>query len=297
MAEGRTPAGWVAAYKMSPKPFIFVEGCSDEWFWKKFIDKESVQLHQVNGWKKVKECVAEFNKNDLENVCIGIVDSDFESIHPHKGITESNIFSSDVHDIEMMMYNSPAWEAALQAIDKKNRVTEHPHNVLNNALLITDHIGYLKLTALKQGIELHFKKHKDKTGEIELPVYEKKILDENGNYTKDADLINYIHSYSKALSRKPKDIPSVKEITDYYEEESNVPYESFHLSNGHDLSYIMSHVLKRKYKSEANVETLEACLHSAYSFEYFRTTQLYDSINNWGTTNHISIFLQPPTNP
>lgn len=119
MAEGRDISAWVTASRMSGKNYFFVEGVSDECFWKKFINKELIQIQQLNGWKNVVHCIRKFNEASLQDNCIGVIDRDFEDLYPYKSVHEENIFFTDFHDIEMMMYMSPAWDFALKTIDKK----------------------------------------------------------------------------------------------------------------------------------------------------------------------------------
>lgn len=119
MARGRDVSAWVNACRMSNRNYLFVEGVSDECFWKKYINRDVINIQQVNGWENVVDCVRKFNDESLHNCSIGIVDCDFEHIYPHKAITENNIFMTDYHDLEMMMYQSSALDSVLKAIDRK----------------------------------------------------------------------------------------------------------------------------------------------------------------------------------
>ena len=106
MAEGREVSAWLNASKMSGCKYMFVEGVSDECFWKKYINKDVIRIQQVRGWENVVECVRAFNKESLDNRCIGIIDSDFESIYQYKSVHEVNIVKTDFHDLEMILYKS-----------------------------------------------------------------------------------------------------------------------------------------------------------------------------------------------
>ena len=85
-------------------------------------------------------------------------------------------------------------------------------------------------------------------------------------------------------------IPNQTLILDKFQEECKESYDSSHLSNGHDLTYIMRWMLKRKYKSDTDENTIEACLLAAYSVDILKGTQLYKSIYDWSKTNKVSIF-------
>ena len=72
MARGRDVSAWVNACRMSNRNYLFVEGVSDECFWKKYINRDVINIQQVNGWENVVDCVRKFNDESLHNCCIGI---------------------------------------------------------------------------------------------------------------------------------------------------------------------------------------------------------------------------------
>lgn len=292
MAEGREATAWVNASRMSNATYMFVEGTSDEHFWKKFVNTDIIHIQQVNGWEKVVHCVREFNAAMLSENCIGVIDRDFDNIYPHKSVNEDNIFMTDYHDIEMMMYKSNAWNSTLQAIDKNDKIKQQPSIVLSNIFGITNKIGYLKLTSQKESFGLIFKKY-DKQKELELPKYEK-ILDDNGEFKGDGKLIEYIYGYSNANKKNSQQLPSVKDITVAFTDMCLTTYPSEELSNGHDVSYIIPFILRRKFKLKLNylnMDTILITLLAAYHLDDLKQTNLYALINAWGETHNKNIFL------
>ena len=103
----RTPgANLVAACqnKIFSGCYIYVEGNSDVCFWKNFCNKSETKIVACNGWTSVVESVT---KAKIEGkLCIGIIDRDFNDYLPEKKKTEEQVFMSDDHDIEMMVYHS-----------------------------------------------------------------------------------------------------------------------------------------------------------------------------------------------
>lgn len=280
MAEGRYIAAWVTASRMSGKNYFFVEGVSDENFWKKYINRELIQIQQLNGWENVVNCVRKFNDSELPNNCIGVIDRDFEELYPYKLITEENIFLTDFHDIETMMYMSPAWDFALKSIDKKNRIKISSRDVLASALDITNRIGYLKLASHKNNWGLVFKKY-NKNHDIELPRYEK-IISSSGVYDGDESLINYIHRFSTSNSSRP--LPKIEDISDELINISKEELPSEHLSNGHDIAYILVYILRRKYKlteNYINLDLVDIAISSAYTTEFLKQSKLFEAIEIW----------------
>lgn len=293
MAEGRDASAWVNACKMSHCNYMFVEGVSDECFWKKFINRDSIHIQQVNGWENVVACVQKFKIETLEEYCFGVIDSDFEQIYPHKSITENNIFLTDFHDLEMMMYKSEAWNSALKAIDKKNRIVENSQEVLNNVFEITDKIGYLKLSSFTNNLRLLFKKE-NRNHEIELPKYEN-VINRVGIYEGDEKLIQYIRDFSISNSRNiVESPPSVNDIKNEFQSTCNTKYPSEYLSNGHDVTYVMNYILRRKYRlteSYISIDTIDIALFAAYNIDSLKQTNLYNSMKNWEKVHNKSLFF------
>lgn len=293
MARGRDVSAWVNACRMSNRSYLFVEGVSDECFWKKYINRDVINIQQVNGWENVVDCVRKFNDESLHNNCIGIVDCDFEHIYPHKAITENNIFMTDYHDLEMMMYKSSALDSVLKAIDRKNKINWSYIEVLNHVFGITDKIGSLKLSSQKESLGLIFKKE-NRDHEFELPKYEKFITN-SGDYESDDKLIKYIYDYSKSNKRTPEPLAAVDRIITIFNESRKMQHPSSHLSNGHDVSYVMPIVLERKFKlkdKHVTIDTIVIALYAAYNMDLLKQTQLYQAINNWEIQQNKNILLK-----
>lgn len=291
MADGREISAWIAASRMSGCNYLFVEGVADERFWKRFVDKDSIHIQQLKGWQNVIECVKSFNAASMHNSCIGVIDRDFENLFPNKNIIEDNIFLTDHHDIEMMMYTSPAWDFALKTIDKKNRISVSSQDILSSIFDITDRIGYLKLLSIKDELGLIFKKY-DKNHEIELPKYEKAISN-SGEYVGDDKLINYIYSFTNSNSQKS--LPKIETIISAFNELCKENFPSEHLSNGHDITYVLVYILKRKYRlneSYITVDTIDIALTSAYSAEIFKQSELFRLMSDWCEKNSKHIFVK-----
>lgn len=293
MAEGREVSAWLNASKMSGCHYLFVEGVSDECFWKKFINRDVILIQQVNGWSNVVDCVRKFNNESLNNNCIGIIDRDFENFYAYKSITEDNIFLTDDHDIEMMMYHSDAYKSAIQSIDKSNKINTRIENILKDILYITDKIGYLKLCSQKDGLGLVFKKENRKTHDIELPNYQK-IINNYGCYISDESLINQIIDFTKNNVINKRSISDKSNITNSFTNIQLSEYDSFQLSNGHDATYITPYILRRKYKlngNHINKDTFGIALFAAYDIDYLKTTKLYQLMLQWVQKHKYNIFI------
>lgn len=71
-------------------------------------------------------------------------------------------------------------------------------------------------------------------------------------------------------------------------------YPSEHLSNGHDVSYVMQYVLRRKYglnEKHITADIIDIALFSAYNMNLLKQTVLYESLNKWAVKYGYNIFL------
>jgi hypothetical protein len=291
MAKGRTEDGWSSASKMSKQSYMFVEGKTDVRFWKSFIDTELIQIQPSDGWMKVINNVNKFNSSNIEDAfCLGVIDNDFEDIIATKNIVLDNVFITDYHDIEMIMLKSKAFEKAIIAIDKNDKI-KSAERILEDVISITDNIGYLKLTSLRHSTGYVFKKKRIDDDNI-LPSYEKILNKTNGEYEGDENLILYIYQFSDKNKEKGVILSKPEIVKPLLQKEKQIAYDSKQLSNGHDIMYLIPVVLKRKYKIEYKSidDSLDAALYAGFVFDYLKETQMYKKMKAWCDQNSITLF-------
>ena len=71
-------------------------------------------------------------------------------------------------------------------------------------------------------------------------------------------------------------------------------YPSEHLSNGHDVSYVMQYVLRHKYglnEKHITADIIDIALFSSYNMHLLKQTALYESLNKWADKHGYNIFL------
>ena len=293
MATAREPVAWVNAAKMDTDfegVYLYVEGISDEAFWKKFINTEVVKICVCHGCELVIQTI-ELHQKEQSKKYLGVIDRDFREFlgtMPNNG----DIVVADSHDIEMMMYNSDAYRNMILSIDVNKKIEEYERvngTILEYVLGLTNKIGYIKLASKKHGDVLEFKREKDY--ELIVPKYEG-MIDVNGNYDSDqrlARIINAFSSQNRTLA-KIEDADIVKMM----HEEMENPVDDMILSNGHDVSYLMPHVLRKKCrlrKTELNKSFIDSILMAAYSREMFHKTNLYQSMDEWCIRTNSDLFL------
>lgn len=283
MAKGREPSAWVNAARMDSDfngVYLYVEGEKDESFWKKFIDTNLVHICVCHGCEVVIKTIELHQKDDVKKY-LGIIDRDFRDV---LGTMPDNhdIVVSDCHDIEMMMYCSDAYRNLMLSIDRKNKLeefeTEHG-SILQYVISLTNKIGYVKLASKKENDILEFRREKD--FEFVVPKYEG-MMDAEGNYLGDERLVRVINVFS-SQSTKRTDISDQK-ILELMHREMETPVEDKILSNGHDVSYLLPHVLRKKCRFRKNgldTDMVDSLLMAAYSTDMFHQSDVYKSMTAW----------------
>lgn len=286
----RTPgAHQVAASQSSFRGcHVYVESGSDCCFWRYFVDKENVMLHACHGWHDVVKTI----KREIAQgiICLGIIDNDFRSLINYPDPLPNNIFTTDEHDIEMMVLKTDAAMRVATHFDASGKIMDFERkegNLMEFVFGITDSIGLVKLANKKAVLNMVFKKvRKDQT--LELPKYEK-FLDKTCHYTSDEQMISYLCSWSTNQQRKPS--KSIKEIKDLVDAEKEGNYDTLQLSCGHDACYILAYILKNRIANKKLVtqERIEELLSVAYSPDSFKETELYRNLENWSQGSGIRV--------
>ena len=126
-----------------------------------------------------------------------------------------------------------------------------------------------------------------------MPRYEK-LLDKGFKYIGDKELIIRIFQFTNNYFKQCQRIKNPNEIQVYLDAECSNKYDSYQLSNGHDVTYVLHYFLKKKYAligSTNTIEGIETTLLSAYNFDHFKKTDLYKSVFEWSESNNKSIFI------
>jgi len=91
--------------------YLIVEGQSDYSFYTKFIDKKACQIEIAYGCLKVIAVISNLEQTHYQKV-LDIVDADFKKLD-NEILTSDNILLTDVHDLETMIIQSPAFEQVI----------------------------------------------------------------------------------------------------------------------------------------------------------------------------------------
>lgn len=272
---------------------LYVEGPSDSSFWSNFVNFENVKVRACVGWEKVVETVQ--SNIAAGNKCLGVVDRDFHNIIPEPDKMKPQIFITDAHDMEMMIYCSGDYVKAFNAFDPGGKVrtfeAANNWNLMNAAKEIADKIARLKLTVRRNGLTLSFKYKNEREETIEFPDYEK-ILDKQCQYVSDEQLKKYISEFTH---NKAKKAPAPKEqVLPLLQAEHAAQYEEEQLLNGHDLTLLIFILLKKKVKlsipSNKSASDLETLLCTSYERAHLENTNLYKDMKQFADNNGIQLF-------
>lgn len=292
----RTPAAHQVAASQD-KSFagynLYVEGLSDSSFWNNFVHLDNVRVRACGGWEKVVETVQ--SNITAGNKCLGVIDRDFHNIIPEPEKIKPQIFITDAHDMEMMIYYSGDYVKAINAFDPRGKVRtfedDNNWSLMGTAKEIADKIARLKLTVRRNGLSLSFKYKKEKDETIEFPDYEK-ILDRECRYVSDDQLIQYISDFTRNKSKKaatPKE-----QVLPLLKIEQAAQYEDEQLLNGHDLTLLIFILLKKKVKlsipSNKSASDFESLLCTSFERAHLEETDLFKAMQQFANHEGIQLF-------
>ena len=286
----RTPAAHQVAASQD-KTFkgcnVFVESGCDCRFWKTYLNRENTKLRACDGWSKVLESVK--MTTDKNELCIGIIDRDFRDYVNNYGDLPDNVFVSDQHDVEMMIVKAEGIERVINNYDAEEHIAKFENqegNVLSFVLNITDRIGILKMIDRRDKLNFKLRKRGKQT-EFDLPNYEK-FLDKAGHFVSDEKMIDYLIAWSKDNKHSP--IKSRDEILALYQQENLGDFDSYQLSSGHDVTYMIAYLIKRQIsKEQTDKEEIEKLLRSSYTHASFEQTELFGRLAEWCVENDMMI--------
>ncbi|MED5221960.1 DUF4435 domain-containing protein [Bacillus safensis] len=269
--------------------YLIVEGKKDFNLYSKFVDVDnSVEIKQVGGKEKVKSVIKILDERDFSNK-IGIVDADFSKLTNEEPLMD-NIYTTDCHDSEVMMYNSKALENMLNIyISKKKLLGFLDGREIREILMnIAQEIGILRLANHLYSLGLAFKPKQIDGKPLK---YDKFINEKNFEFKGREQLIDTVINYS--LNRNGK-ISSKEQVKDLFDELSNSGYDLLHLVNGHDLSNILYILLKKSLKSTNkslhDYNSLEDAIILAYESTFFFETELFKNLFIWSIDNNNFFF-------
>ncbi|EDN70704.1 cytoplasmic protein [Beggiatoa sp. PS] len=265
--------------------YLIVEGKSDYWFYTKFIDQKVCQVQIAYGCLKVITVINNLEQTHYQQA-LGIIDADFRRLE-NETLLSDNILMTDVHDLETMIIQSPAFEQVIESYYVKERyeafIAKKQDDLRNILLQLAKPIAYLKWINKIYDYGLLFKPQK----ETDKPLDYTKFIEKNNLTFKGYDeLIKTVINYTINKIHPQKLTLSQQDILDKIKlKEMEGQPDLWQLCNGHDLTNLIAIALLKaisSYNAKAVAYTeIERNLILAYDSFYFKSTNLLISIKNW----------------
>ena len=253
--------------------FLVVEGVTDKLVYGLVLDHEGCMFEIAHGRDNVLGAIRILNADSFSGV-LGIIDADFANITGEE-IPEDNILQTDLHDLECMMLNSPAFDRMLEEFGSDNRVAAF--EATNPAIarqLATNAVplGCLRLISIQQGLKLKFE------GLTFSRFVERSKLQ-----------IDSTEMIREVVNNSQKYRLDQTELREQVVIEAQKGHECWQISCGHDIVEILSFAFRKTFSGksggEVAAESLERCLRLAYDATYFKETNLYQAMNDWEQRN------------
>lgn len=276
-STGITVANTVRLTRDSHKgAFLLVEEDTDARLYKRFVNIEACRVIVAHNKENAIGALLELEKQGGIEGVLAIVDADFDIL---EGTAVSQgLLYTDAHDLESMIMQSPALEKVLDEFGSEEKIRtflgqyqKDIRTVLLDAGVV---IGYLRLLSLQASLNFNFN-NLNFDGFIDRVSL---IIDQG-------QLIRVVRSrsHSPDASKLLGAVRTDEDVRVLLNDLMGSSYDSWHMCNGHDLSYILLIGLRRALgnSQKLDVQMLETALRLAYEQAHFRSTKLYALIREW----------------
>jgi len=258
--------------------FLIVEGRSDKLVYERFIDGTNCEFSIASGKDNAVAAIRILEQDNFAGV-LAIIDADFCRLELNLP-SSSNLLLTDEHDLEMMLLKSLALDKVLSERGSEDKINKFGKNIRLTLLERGKKIGYLRWVSLKDDLSLKFE---------ELSF--SRFIDKATLVIDTGKLIKAVKDHSQKFALREQDIQNSIETLE------KAAYDPWQVCCGHDIICILSIGLSKVWGSwktnEIRSDILERELRLAYEYAYFRSTQLYQSIQQWEVKNKPYQVLSP----
>jgi hypothetical protein len=252
--------------------FLISEGASDSQLFRHFIDDVACRIVVAMGRHVAERAIAMLEADNVAGV-LTIVDSDFDRLEGTKPISR-NVLCTDSHDLETMMFGSPALLKVAGAFGSADKIatllgTSDLKSILLSSALP---IGYLRWWSLKKNLGFNFE-----------GLAFGQFIDLN-SLSVDVDaFIAELHNHSHKWS------PSASELLEHIRTMADEHHDPWQVCCGHDLSEILALGFRKAIGTQKSIhstgEIVERSLRLAYEFAFFEGTELCAAVWEWEVVN------------
>jgi Protein of unknown function (DUF4435) len=258
--------------------FLIVEGSTDAKIYSNFIEEDQCQIEIAFSKENATEIIEILNNDNFDGA-LTIVDADFDildgKIHQHE-----NIFLTDFHDIECLIFTSPALEKILAEFGSESKIKKiekaHEKSIREIIIELGAFVGYLLKISLSEDLAFHF-------GNEEKKLDFSKFINKK-DLTFDLDkFVTVIKNNSEKFSVHNQQI--IEKI--HLLAEQNLDLK--HIVRGKDLTEILCVGLREFVGTNnaihVNADFIIKSMRVAYDFRFFASTELYSNVKNWEKAN------------
>lgn len=253
--------------------FLIVEGETDANFFSSFLAKKDIIIRWLKGKPKTIKLAQLLEKINCEGF-VAIVDADFWYIDgvPSLG---SNILMTDVHDLDMMIFSSPAFDKVMREyISVKQLDTlQKKFGDLRSAFMESVRIlGYLRWISEKQGLGINFHRPDGQRSPI---------------YWVDQFIVNELRfDLDPVLTSLCNTNRPLREHLRNHIAQNNVNnYNILMLCNGHDVMQVTCKIIRdhgrNVVRGKIEPDDIERSFRLAYEMGFFEKTNLYANLIQW----------------
>lgn len=249
--------------------FLIVEGEDDMKLYSNFINTSKCNIRFARGKPNVLDVMTTLLTKGI-NKAIAIIDADFDHIYKNKYMR--TIFTTDVHDLELMIIKSEAFNKLLCEfcdLEKVEKIQRKFHEELKETFIkCSSIIGCLRFYANKNKLGLDFK-------DLEFDFF----ID---SHTFNVDLKKMIVHVVGNSQIKNNISDELMEGLRYHMEDD---IDAWNISCGHDYIQIfklgVENNLGFKKSMKLNCKDIERNLRLSYEYSHFKETGLYKKIRQW----------------
>ncbi len=247
------------------KVFILLEGETDIKLFRNIFSHQYTDTTALNGKEKLLEALSTLEVEGYSQL-IAIKDADFD--HLEEVDYPNNLFITDCHDMEVEMIESNALNSIVNEYSSNECYSILVNNFKNEIYDIAMEIGYIRWYSDRVGGLFNFKRIEWSTlisyNDCQISFDRERLIELLLEQVEDVELI------------------IEEEIALLKESSSN----KLQLSNGHDLTLLISNY----FLNNINQSKIEQALRLSYAIEYFQTTNLFNNLNSWASSNNHRLF-------
>lgn len=249
--------------------FLVVEGINDERVYGLIIDKDTCSTEIAYGRENAIGAIQILNADGFAGV-LAIMDADTTNV-TGEVIPENNILQTDLHDLECMMLNSPAFDRILEEFGSAKRVSSFAKKtplIAQQFAMNASVLGCLRLISLRDDLQLKF----------EGLTFSRFVSATNLK-------IDVVKMVREVTNNSQKHDLNKTELQERVVNEDQKGHDCWQISCGHDIVEILSFAFRKLFsgKNTGNVacDILERSLRLAYDAAYLRETKLYRALVDW----------------